>query len=338
MAAVESKLSILQLVYPPMSNQEAHWLANDKEMEPLLRQSDFYMIGGRAEAKFLNLAVDPHKEVVTFDFAIGKGFTDAVSISLRELPAVALNPGVDLVIDAGEKILRVWRIDDNEVRTELLEWFSTEKLLFDKSRGRSGISGFERYQEAYTYDLLYVGIAKVGDSYDRLIAKGHKARMDILANEPQRLPGARVTDETFLFLFKVEPLFIKTFDLDHDFEDRDFEEGVEAKRIVADAEKAFVSLLDPKYNTVKYQSYPKGSDGLYGSQLVRYGYTVGENIKFKAPNASFKGSWDPGRGFVSNEGDCIFVEGDQVNLFLSGVHYGLETDQDGNSPSYGGKQ
>jgi len=329
MAAVESKLSILQLVYPPMSNQEAHWLANDKEVEPLLRQSDFYMIGGRAEAKFRNLVVDTHNEVVTFDFAIGEAFTDAISISVRELPAVALKPGVDLAIEAGEKILRIWRIDDKEVRTELLEWFTTEKLLFDKSRGRSGISGFGRYQEAYIYDLLYVGIAKVGDSYDRLISKGHKSRMDILANEPQRLPGARVTDETFLFLFKVEPLFIKTFDLDHDFEDGDFEEGVEAKRIVADAEKAFVSLLDPKYNTVKYQSYPKGSDGLYGSQLVRYGYTVGENIEFKTPNASFRGSWDTSQEFFSNAGDCIFVEGDQVNLFLSGVHYGLETDQEG---------
>lgn len=329
MAAVESKLSILQLVYPPMSNQEALWLANDTEVEPLLRQSDFYMIGGRAEAKFLNLAVDTHKEVVTFDFAIGEAFADVISISVRELPAVALNPGVDLAIEAGEKILRIWRIDDKEVRAELLEWFTTEKLLFEKSRGRPGISGFERYKEAYTYDLLYVGIAKVGDSYDRLIAKGHKARMDILANEPQRLPGARVTDETFLFLFKVEPLFIKTFDLNHNFEDEDFEEGVEAKRIVADAEKAFVSLLDPKYNTVKYHSYPKGADGLYGSQLVRYGYAIGENIKFKAPNASFKGSWDCCQEFISNAGDCIFVEGDQVNLFLSGVHYGLEAEQDG---------
>ena len=238
-------------------------------------------------------------------------------------------PGVDLEIEAGDKILRIWQIDDKEVRTGLLEWFTTEKVLFDKSRGRPGISGFERYQEAYTYDLLYVGIAKVGDSYDRLIAKGHKARMDILANEPQRLPGARVTDEIFLFLFKAEPLFIKTFDFDHDFEDEDFEEGVEAKRIVADAEKAFVSLLDPEYNTVKYQSYPKGADGLYRSQFVRYGYAVGENIKFKAPNASFKGSWDSSHEFVSNAGDCIFVEGDQVNLFLSGVHYGLKADQEG---------
>lgn len=109
MTAVQSKLSILQLVYPPMSNQEAHWLADDKEVEPLLRRSDFYMIGGRAEAKFLNLVVDKQMGVVTFDFEIGGKFSDAVSISLRELPGVVATASVDLEVEAGEKHLRVWR-------------------------------------------------------------------------------------------------------------------------------------------------------------------------------------------------------------------------------------
>lgn len=44
----------------------------------------------------------------------------------------------------------------------------------------------------------YTEIAKKGDSFDRLLARGHKARQEILANEPQRYPGARVSDETFL--------------------------------------------------------------------------------------------------------------------------------------------
>ncbi len=37
--------------------------------------------------------------------------------------------------------------------------------------------------------------------------------------------------------------------------------------IVADAEKAYVKILNSEYNTVKYNSYPKGSDGLSGHQL-----------------------------------------------------------------------
>ena len=43
--STKSKLSLLETVYPPISNQEAVWLQNDPEVEALLRQSDFYMIG-----------------------------------------------------------------------------------------------------------------------------------------------------------------------------------------------------------------------------------------------------------------------------------------------------
>ena len=44
-----------------------------------------------------------------------------------------------------------------------------KKLIWDRSRDRPGIIGFHRYREAASYDLLYVGIAKVGDSFERLI-------------------------------------------------------------------------------------------------------------------------------------------------------------------------
>jgi hypothetical protein len=37
----------------------------------------------------------------------------------------------------------------------------------------------------------YVGIARKSDTFDRLFKRGHKAHIDILANEPQRYPGAR---------------------------------------------------------------------------------------------------------------------------------------------------
>ncbi|ESZ51727.1 hypothetical protein X731_03955 [Mesorhizobium sp. L2C054A000] len=46
------------------------------EVEALLRQSDFYMIGCRAEAKYLDLAIDPETGIITFDFAIGDDFHD----------------------------------------------------------------------------------------------------------------------------------------------------------------------------------------------------------------------------------------------------------------------
>jgi len=46
-----SKITALKLVYPPVSNQEAEWLSKVPEVEELWRQSDFYMIAARAEAR-----------------------------------------------------------------------------------------------------------------------------------------------------------------------------------------------------------------------------------------------------------------------------------------------
>lgn len=78
----KSNLTFLEAVYPPISNQEAVWLQNTPGVKAHLRQSDFYMIGGRAEAKYLNLVVDQETNVVAFDFAIGDDFRNPVEIDI----------------------------------------------------------------------------------------------------------------------------------------------------------------------------------------------------------------------------------------------------------------
>lgn len=320
----KSKLTFLETVYPPISNQEAVWLQNDPEVEALLRQSDFYMIGGRAEAKYLNLIIDPDTYIAKFDFAIGDDFSDPVEIHLRDLPGVEASGASSFWVEGGEKIIRIWDGPIRETGSNVLEWFTTEKLIWDRSRGRAGIERFDRYREAATYDLLYVGIAKVGDSFDRLISNGHKARMEILGNEPQRYPGARVTDEIFLFLFNVQPLIMTTFEPDHYFENEEFSGAYDHKRIVADAEKAFVSLLKPEYNVVKFASYPKGADGLYGSDFVRYSYAICEAVSFNTAHGRIRGGRDAVTGFITIDADSIFVEGNTVKLFVSGVDFPAE--------------
>lgn len=322
--STKSKLTFLETVYPPISNQEAVWFENDPEVEEMLRQSDFYMIGGRAEAKYLNLVIDPETYVATFDFVIGDDFRDPVEIHIRNLPAVAASKAGSFWIEGGEKNIRVWDGPIGEPGSNVLEWFTTEKLIWERSRGRAGIERFDCHRKAATYDLLYVGIAKVGDSFDRLISNGHKARMQILGNEPQRYPGARVTDEIYLFLFNVQPLIMTTFEPEHDFENEDFSGAFDQKRVVADAEKAFVNLLKPEYNVVKFASYPKGADGLYGSDYVRYGYVICEALAFNTAHGRICGSRDAATGFITNDADSIFVEGNSVKLFVSGVDFPAE--------------
>jgi len=319
----KGKLSLLQLVYPPISNQEAVWLQNDPEVEEELRASDFYMIAGRKEAKFGNIVADPDTHLVTFTMSVGE-LSDEVRIQPNDLPAMAERELDAYWLEAGDKFLRFWDGPVKEEGSEVVDWFTTEKLLYERSRNKLGIAGLDKFREMMTYDLLYVGIAKKGDSFDRLFNQGHKARTDILANEPQRLRGARVTDEIYLFLFHVSPLIISTFDFGHEFTDKDLSGEYEQKPIVADAEKAFVHLLKPDYNLVKFNNYPMGDDGLYGSDYTRYVYSIAENIEFNTSHGRFRGGWDSKLQLVSNAADAIFVEGDTVKLLVSGVDFPSE--------------
>jgi hypothetical protein len=271
------------------------------------------------------LVADTDDNVVRFDFALRDGLTEQGEIHLQKLPSIVERKPKTFIVEAGEKLVRVWDRPPNEPGAEVLDWFTTEKLLYDRSHGHPAIVGLDRHRELSSFDLFYVGIATKGDSFDRLLKRGHKKRMDILANEPQRHPGSRVTDETYLFLFEVETLGIQTFDADTDFDEVTLGEVAENKRVVADAEKAFVKMLDPQYNETKFPNYPKGVDGLYDAGLVRYGYVLGENLVFSTGTATIKGAFDPLLGF-SNAADCIFVEGDTVRHFVSGVDFPSDAD------------
>lgn len=320
MSSTKTKLTALRTVYPPIANSHATALAKVPEVEELLRTSDFYMIGGRAIARMRDFAFDAAAGVLTFDFVVGGGPANPVRIELRSLPGVAAaGADVEIEIDDAGSGFRIWH------GTEVVEWFTTEKLLWDRARDRPGISGLDDVRSLATYDLLYVGIAKVGDSFDRLLARGHKARQEILANEPQRYPGAKVSDETFLFLFQCDPMIFTQFDPGHDFTEADLDTDYEAKRITADAEKAFVSLLKPSYNVQLFSSYPKGSDGLFGSEYQRYGYVLAEQMAFNTAHGGFRGGVDAVTGMINNDGDAIFVEGNSVSLFRSGVDFPSES-------------
>lgn len=315
-----SKISMLELVYLPMSNQEAVWFKDDPEIEALLRKSDFYVIGGRPEAKFTDFQKDDETWRLSFNVIIEGGLTDAVVLDVRSLPGVENADPQTVCIELGPKFVRIWDGPADKDDSNVLEWFTTEKLIFDRSHGRAGIEGLDRHAEFAVYDLLYVGIARTGDSFDRVIAKGHHARTEILANEPQRYPGARVSDETYLFLFKVNSLVMQTFEPDHEFTGEEFSGNIDNKMVVADAEKAFVNLLKPDYNKVQFTQYPKGKDGLYGAGYARYGYLINENITFNTAHGKVRGAHDP-IGFISNRADFIFVNGDEVRLLVSGVDF-----------------
>lgn len=308
------KSTALTLVYPPISNLEAIWVADDVEVQDRLRQSDFYMIVGRQEAFFADDSVtfDEERGILNLVVTLGGGLSTAGTVDVgavvdEDLPETTW-------IHIGPKLVQIWDRPAEESGARVLQWFTPDKLLWDLSRGVPGLDGWPLRRDVSVFDLLYVGIAKTGDTYRRLIADAHATRQRVLGNEPQRRPGARATDETYLLMFRADTTFITSVDPEHQFSERDLSPPAAQKAVVADAEKAFIRLLDPPYNVQKYARYPRGKDGLYDARLTRYAYSVGEDITLLTPNGPFQGRRDGPPTHAPTGHDLIMIEGDDVRL------------------------
>jgi hypothetical protein len=281
-----------------------------------LRQSNIYMIVSRAEGKFTNFHADPDHNSLSFEFTAGTALSDTCRIMVNKLPGVEGSVTDELQLELGEKGIRIWSTHPDRSRNELSQWFTTEKLLFDRWQGMPGLYGLDRLRDLTRYELLYVGISKTHDAFDRLLVQPHDKRLRVLANEPQKSQGARVTDETYLLFFRTDVLRVDRFD--HESAVSDFDSianppDLRDPRIVSDAEKAFVHFIGGRYNTVRYKQYPRGIDGLFGSNLARYAYVVAEDITLCSPTGTIRGGFHrylPN----SNVADAIFVDGDSATL------------------------
>jgi hypothetical protein len=312
----KSKLTVLQLVYLPISNHELVWLQSHPEVEPMLCKSDFYLIGWRAEAKFTDFQFNSDASVLNFNAKTAASLVSPVTLNIPELLKRIPVSNNNIEFELSDKLICIWNGPINGKSSKLLEWFTLEKLLWSSLHGSPGICGLESCHEFATYGLLSVGIANEEDSLERLINKGHKAHQEILSNEFQRFRGASETDEIYIFLFKANPLTFKTFDSNPVFTGRDFRDDAnEYKCIIANAEKSFESLLKPQYPLMLFLNYPRGKDGLCDSDYGRYGYVVGENITFNTTHGRLRGSQDFIKSFVTNDSDAIFVKGNEAFFY-----------------------
>ena len=206
------QLNFLKLVYPPISNQEAEWLKDIPEVKAELKHSNLYMIGQRVESKFV-ISQSAIKEindsnVLSFKYSAGSSSFD-VSVDFNELLKYhEIDPRkYEIKIEIGEKLIRIWKCHpETKEQLDVIDWFTTEKILFDKWRCHPAICGPVNYNDFTKYYLHYVGISKKEDSLTRLVVKPHDKRIRILSNENPECHGARVTDEVLLFFFRIEPL------------------------------------------------------------------------------------------------------------------------------------
>ncbi|EOX8978555.1 hypothetical protein ACPW6J_001648 [Enterobacter hormaechei] len=315
--------AFINLVAPPIPNSLAVRITNDDvEIIQRLRQSHFYMICGRSKAKFVRGASVDSELNISVEIVLDSGGCSKGVIHISRMRFLNHAPDKFLLrMKAGEDFITLLCGD------EIVMNLTPDELLMRRGRHEDFVSGFDNYRELMNFDMLYVGIAKENqDSYSRLIAKGHKARMDILAGEEQRSSGARVSDETFLLLFQIEPITLTTFSGSDDFDDEDLNFSVDYHRIIADAEKAVINTFKPKYNKQLYPSYPKGKDGLYQQGYSGYTYSISEGMSFNTAYGTIVGARSPDGYFLTNEADFISVVGDEVMLNISGVDFEVVVD------------
>jgi len=306
------QLHDLELVYPPISNQEAEWLQSDLEVTEIISKSNLYFIGQKPETFFV-FEDDVVKKMETeqkiyFTYHSGQKKSDGY-IDIRIIMNLSADSEpMNLDIELGKKLIRIWNLNNNEV----IQWFTTDKILFDKSRDNPFIGGFKDFKQFFVYNLHYVGISKKDDSFSRLVIKPHDKRLRVLSNEHPLNHGSRLTDEIVLFFFRVKSQEIKQFITDEDFEEIGENELGDYIRIIADAEKAFIKIMNSKYNEVKFESYPKSIDGLYNTSVAKHTYSIDEDVTFITDTNSIRGARK--KLILDDQGDFIAISKTNVEL------------------------
>lgn len=294
----------LDLIYPPISNQEGVWFWEDEEVREYVKSSKLYMLVHRKELKF----VDINESLVLngqfkFKISMGEFVSSYFAFQFSDDMLALIQNNAPVLIEIGDKLFRIKREEDEEI----LYWATPDKILYDAITMRIALDmenneDIKRLQE---FELLYVGISKKNDSFSRLFENAHHGRLNILSNEHTKDKMARMTDELMILLFEVKWFNINTIVSEQDIENM-FKYTDDEEAIVADAEKAFVSMFDSKYNEIKFKEYPKSTDGLYDKGLKGYLFSINYDIKLYTDKADFIGRFD------NLDRDGILVRDDEV--------------------------
>lgn len=323
----------LRLVAPPLSNQEADRFrtsgpeANDAKRQ--LGRATIYMIGQRQEIFFRDIRWDEEASELRFTLVLGdravRGCLDA-----RELSRRFGNPDRGTMgVSADQNYIHILDIDEDGEKTVV--WGASPDALLYHVWHRDRDIALERdARDLASYRLLYIGMSDDG-AYRRLIKAPHHARLDILTNELQIRAEARVSDETFFFMFEVDPLHVQSWGGDDEITDEQIERlidpelGLPQTRLTSDVEKAFISMLETPYNKRRYKNYPKVAGGISDLGFDSYSYAIAEDLSFDVAGQRVDGGY--ARGLPnSDDADFILVKGDQVQLI--DISEGVEVDYD----------
>lgn len=312
-------VAALRLVHAPISNQLADTLLNGSpNVRAVMSGANLYMIAARKQAKFADFQYDPDTGILKCQIKFESLLLGVELDTAAIVDEYSDNKQTHFKLCANENAIDFVEEYDEE-RVKVFMWLTPDKLLYLHSRGSGTISVTGSYADLLKYDLLYIGMSD-DNAFKRLVEKPHHARLNILTNELGRDVSGRLSEEIMFFFFSVEPLYVSKYRESEDIDDvavdmmLDHESVIPPTQVVRDAEKAFIKVLDTKYNKRKYMSYPSVKGGLHESILDNYAYYIDETVQFDVGSISFRGVRDPLTG-MSNDADCISVCGDMVTVF-----------------------
>lgn len=116
----------LELVYPPISNQEGEWLWKDEEVREYVKSSKLYMIVHRKEIKFK----DPCCEakgfgIIKFKIIMGDIVSPEIELSIKFAMDYMSETGNSFDVELGDKLIR---IIDSENK-HILYWATPDIFL-----------------------------------------------------------------------------------------------------------------------------------------------------------------------------------------------------------------
>lgn len=308
-------LSILHYGYPPISAFEFDVLRTDKDVQLALQKSVLYIIAKRPLIQFTNLQLNNEEQSMSFYLSQNdnsqkldckfyvNSFPDFCN---RKLKILAGSFSSDPKKIHG---IKIYDADTNE----FLHWFNAEKFLYSVSHGnfKADING--NILDFLTFDVLYVGKCTDENIYKRF--KSHHALQEILIKENIITKDYQNSHELVILPFEFyDNSFIKFYNSSNIHEmlsDQQAIAQITSKTIALDEEKALIKCLNPKYNSIKYKSYPKSSDGLYNMNIGVITYSFAETLRLRYSNGAIIGNVDLHDKSVS----CICIQNGIAEIY-----------------------
>jgi hypothetical protein len=305
---INALINQLELAYSPLSNYAFQILKKEPIIREILKESSLYIITQRPVITFENLRVDEESARIIFEIRQKQN----PNILEVEVPLfqkyLATDPAnrIELQLSSPDKNNDLsktpfFNLSGFKILEagEFVVWFSPEKFLHNYWDGYIDANIKGPMRDFTSYKVLYIGKATEQEVWKRLT--GHSSLQEILSLEDPITYGDLPTNEIAILFFKFkENLSLKSFgeestseELTQAFLQQDLPD---TKTIFLDAEKAFISAMQPKYNREFYKNYPQTQDGLHKHNLTSYSYSLVDPISLVYNNGSIEGSSTPWGG------------------------------------------